>query len=234
MHDGRPMLDAHIVKRRRDFTVEARIRLAAGESVALFGASGAGKSTVLSCIAGVEQPDGGSIQLGTSTLHPPPVPLHRRRIGYLTQRSLLFPHLTVEGNVRFGSPGADDGWLQEIRERFGLAEIWRASACDISGGQAQRVAFARMVAPRPALVLLDEPFAGLDRIVARSFIASLLAWQGEHRCAAIIVDHQENVLRKLCPRVIVMERGRVIQEGAWDEIDRLPASRTLEQLLAPL
>src|SRR5579872_4886758 len=87
---------------------------------------------------------------------------------------------------------------------------------------------------RPPLVLLDEPFAGLDRIVTRDLIGALDAWQRAHRVATIIVDHQENVLRKLCDRVYVLERGRIIQEGSWYDLESKPASRSLAQLLTPL
>src|ERR1700678_4440931 len=96
------MLDAHVQKARRKFVVEATVRLAAGACCALFGASGAGKSTILACIAGVENPDGGSVELDGRTLFPPPLPLQLRGIGYMTQDPNLFPHLTVAENVRFG------------------------------------------------------------------------------------------------------------------------------------
>jgi len=230
------MLDARVVKKRREFVVDVALQLGAGETIALFGASGAGKSTVLACIAGIEQPDAGHIRADGRDLFPTPPALHERNIGYLTQRSLLFPHLSVEQNILFGvsRDKRPDSWLAEIKDRFGLAAIWRAPATSISGGQAQRVALARMLARRQPLVLLDEPFAGLDRIVTRDLIGALDAWQRAHRVATIIVDHQENVLRKLCDRVYVLERGRIIQEGSWYDLESKPASRSLAQLLTPL
>src|SRR5579863_550826 len=96
------MLDAQFIKNRRDLTVNVSLKLAQGESLGLFGASGAGKSTVLGCIAGIEDPDDGYIDVGKVRFFPPPLPLHRRPVGYLTQEPTLFPHLSVSENVNFG------------------------------------------------------------------------------------------------------------------------------------
>jgi len=234
MLDARvPVLDAHLIKRRPAFAVDVRLRLADKESVAVFGASGAGKSTLLSCIAGIEQPDAGVIVFAGTCLFPNAVPTHERGIGYVTQRSLLFPHLRVDENVCFGTSG-DADWIAELRHSFELSEIWRSSARSISGGQAQRVALARMFARRPALVLLDEPFAGLDRTVVRDLLSTLSRWQRLHASAMIVVDHQENVLRKLCTRVCVMDRGQLVPEGDWDAVTARPCSPQLARLLAPL
>jgi len=232
------MLDAHVVKRRRDFTVDVSLHIAEGGCLGLFGASGAGKSTVLSCIAGIEQPDAGRVRLGDLQLFPPPLPLHRRLVGYLTQDPHLFPHLTVQGNVAFGlgsrhTPG-QAAWLEHLRESMGLAGIWQAPAAQISGGQARRVALARMLARRPPLVLLDEPFGGLDRQLVRELIDGLLAWRAEIEFILIVIDHQAEILERLCRQAAVISQGRIIQEGNWDEIRRTPVNRAVEQLLAPL
>lgn len=228
-----PLLDAHVFKRRPAFDVDVSLRVADNESVAIFGPSGAGKSTLLSCIAGIEQPDAGAITLAGVRVFPAMVPVHERRVGYVTQRSLLFPHLRVGENVCFGTR-ANPEWIAELRSSFELDEIWRSSAGSISGGQAQRVALARMFARRPALVLLDEPFAGLDRAVVRDLISTLARWQRVHASAMIVVDHQENVLRKLCPRVYVMQRGTIVQAGDWETVAAQPCSKQLASLLAPL
>jgi len=231
------MLDAHIVKPRREFIVDVTIRVDEGEAVAFFGPTGAGKSTVLSCIAGLEEPSEGYVRFDGVQFFPPSLPVHKRTVGYLTQHSHLFPHLTVSENVRFGVPGdgtAQEHWLAELRERFQLDAIWLAPAQDLSGGQARRVSFARMLARRPQMILLDEPFAGLDRQVVRELIGTLLVWRNEHGFSMILVDHQEHVLRKLCPRVLAVEQGRIIQEGAWDQLEARPASTSVAKLLAPL
>jgi ABC-type sulfate/molybdate transport systems ATPase subunit len=232
------MLKAQIVKKRRDFTVHVALQLAAGESLALFGPSGSGKSTVLACIAGVEEPDAGSVALGEQELFPPSLPLHQRPIGYLTQEPGLFPHLTVADNVQFGisrPSNSNQQWIGTLRDRLGLNPLWHAPASRISGGQARRVALARMLARKPALVLLDEPFTGLDRQIVRELIEDLLDWSRQIGFSMIAVDHQAEVLERLCPdRVIALESGSVVQEGRWDDLRRAPATEQLRLLLAPL
>ena len=235
------MLRAQIKKKRRDLEVKVALELRPGDSVGLFGASGAGKSTVLACIAGIEEPDRGFVALGDLKFFPPSLPLHRRPIGYLTQEPGLFPHLTVEENIRFGIPERPAGseeqvsWIETLRDRLQLGPQWRASASRISGGQARRVSLARMLVRRPPLVLLDEPFAGLDRQLVRELIDDLVSWSQTLGFSMIAVDHQAEVLRRLCPqRAIVLEHGRVVQSGTWEELHRAPATPLLRSLLAPL
>jgi molybdate transport system ATP-binding protein len=234
------VLDAHIVKRRASYTVSVSLRVDAGSALGLFGASGAGKSTVLSCIAGAEQLDDGYVRLDELQLFPPPLPLHRRPIGYLTQDANIFPHLSVEDNVRFGlrnghrSTSEDLTWLNELRDRFRLGPVWHVAAHRISGGQARRVALARMLARRPRLVLLDEPFAGLDRHIVRELLMALVEWQTALRFSMIVVDHQARVLERLCSHVLALEDGCVVQSGKWDELRNRPATPLLAALLAPL
>jgi ABC-type sulfate/molybdate transport systems ATPase subunit len=229
------VFDAHVVKRRRALVVDATLRVESGGSLALFGASGSGKSTVLSCIAGLEAPDDGFVRLDGRALFPPSLPLHERRIGYMTQDANLFPHLSVAQNVTFGvgDAEAERAWVGELRERLQLGDIWTAPARRVSGGQARRVALARMLAKRPALVLLDEPFAGLDRHLVRGMIGDLLAWQTRLGFATIVVDHNADVLERLCPVASVLEAGRIVQAGDWNELRRAPATPLLAQLLAP-
>jgi molybdate transport system ATP-binding protein len=232
------MLDAHVVKRRRDFTVDAHLRIAVGGCLALFGASGAGKSTVLSCSAGIEQPDDGVVRLGDLQMFPPPLPLHRRPVGYLTQEPHLFPHLSVEDNIAFGlGSGRTSGeaaWLKHLRDSMGLSAIWEAPAAQISGGQARRVALARMLARRPPLVLLDEPFGGLDRQLVRELIESLLEWRKEIEFILIVIDHQAEILERLCPHAAVISHGKILQEGSWTSIRAEPADPAVRKLLEPL
>jgi len=232
------MFDAHIIKRRSNFTLDVHLRIRPHGCRALFGRSGAGKSTILSCIAGIEQPDGGYVRLNELQFFPPQMRLDRRPVGYLTQEPHLFPHLTVHGNIAFGlgerlsKPEA--AWLGHICDSLGLKDVWNAPVSRISGGQARRVALARMLARRPPLVLLDEPFSGLDRQLVRELIDSLVAWKNEIGFSMIVVDHQAEILARLCSCVSVIDRGRVIQEGSWDAIRAAPANPILEQLLKPL
>src|SRR6476661_5192310 len=208
------MLKAHIIKKRRDLQVNVAIELQAGSALGLFGASGVGKSTVLACIAGIEEPDDGFVQLNGLKLFPPPLPLHRRPLGYMTQEPGLFPHLSVSENISFGisretaADSAHQQWIATLRDRLQLSTLWNAPASLISGGQARRVGLARMLARKPPLVLLDEPFAGLDRHLVRELIDDLILWSRTLGFSMIAVDHQAEVLKRLCPQqAIVLEDG---------------------------
>lgn len=231
------MLDAHIVKRRARFTVDVALHVRAGEACGLFGRSGSGKSTILACIAGADVPDAGHVTLDDRTFFPPPLALHRRGIGYLTQDPNLFPHLRVAENVRFGVTGARgtrDAWVAELRDRMELTAIWHESAGAISVGQGRRVALARMLAAQPRLVLLDEPFGGLDRDLVRDLIQAIVAWQQLLGFTMLVVDHQPDVLARLASRAIAIEAGRVIQDASWHDLRADPATPMLAQLIAPL
>lgn len=232
------MLDAHVIKQRARFRIDCQVAVSSGEACGLFGASGAGKSTTLACIAGTETPDEGFVRLGGQTLFPPPRPLHERSVGYLTQDANIFPHLRVSENVRFGlTNGARDeneAWVAQLRERLQLESIWNQPAHAISGGQARRVALARMLARKPALVLLDEPFSGLDRHLVRELLATLVGWQRELHFTMLVVDHEAEILERLCDRAIVLEEGRVVQDARWDLLHANPATPLLAQLLTPL
>ena len=221
--------------------MDVRLEVEGGASLALFGPSGAGKSTVLACIAGIEEPDDGFVEIRGVNLFPPSLALHKRPIGYLTQEPSLFPHLTVSQNITFGlsKNGALEkeqaDWIATLRERLQLGPQWNASASSISGGQARRVSLARMLARKPPLVLLDEPFAGLDRQLVRELIDDLVFWSRTIGFSMIAVDHQAEVLRRLCPQqVVVLEQGHVAQQGSWEDLCTAPATPLLRALLSPL
>jgi peptide/nickel transport system ATP-binding protein len=126
-------------------------------------------------------------------------------------------------------------WIETLKQRLQLAPLWNAGAARISGGQARRVGLARMLARRPPLVLLDEPFAGLDRQSVRELIDDLNLWRRSEGFTLIAVDHQAEVLERLCPeQVMVMEAGRVVQHGSWEELVSSPATPLLRSLLEPL
>lgn len=235
------MLNAHIVKKRREMTIDVSLQLESGDALGLFGASGAGKSTVLACIAGIDEPDDGFVKLDNLQLFPPSLPLHRRPLGYLTQEPGLFPHLTVGENVRFGiskSAAAEceqNQWIETLRDRLHLGPLWSAPAALISGGQARRVSLARMLARKPPLVLLDEPFAGLDRQLVRELIDDLIFWNQTMGFSMIAVDHQAEVLNRLCPQqAMVLEHGKIVQQGTWSDLYSAPATPLLRSLLAPI
>ena len=197
--------------------------------------------TVLACVAGIEEPDDGFVQLNGLQLFPPSLPLHRRPLGYMTQEPGLFPHLSVSENIHFGissnlaATAPQQQWIDTLRDRLQLGPLWHAPAALISGGQARRVALARMLARKPPLILLDEPFAGLDRQLVRELIDDLIFWCQQIGFSMIAVDHQAEVLKRLCPQqAIVLEQGRVVQRASWSELCNAPATPLLGSLLAPL
>jgi molybdate transport system ATP-binding protein len=235
------MLKIQIIKKRRGLNVNVSLELEEGSSLGLFGASGAGKSTVLACIAGIEEPDDGYVKLGDLQFFPPSLPLHKRPIGYLTQEPGLFPHLRVSENVSFGIPNelaADkehSHWIETLRDRLQLGSLWHAPASLISGGQSRRVGLARMLARKPPLVLLDEPFAGLDRQLVRELIDDLIFWSRTLGFSMIAVDHQAEVLKRLCPeQAIALENGEIVQRGRWNDLYSAPATPLLRSLLTAL
>jgi molybdate transport system ATP-binding protein len=207
--------------------IEAEFELALGSFglTVLVGPSGCGKTTVLRCLAGLERPDGGSIQAGGEVwFHPglPPLPAARRGIGYVFQESALFPHLSVAGNIGYGL----HGWPRAER-RARVAELIRLMGLDglagrrpgaVSGGEKQRVALARALAPRPRLVLLDEPFASLDRSAADQLRHKLRQILQTLEVPAVLVTHDPQEALALGDRMLLMAQGRIIREGTPAEV----------------
>lgn len=226
------MLEVAIRKQRRDLSVAAEFTLAEGASLGLFGPSGAGKSTILNCLAGLESPDAGRIVLDGEAWFPPPLAVHRRRVGYLAQQPCLFPHLTVAANVTFAGR-ARSAWVDELRSRLALDACWDAPVHKLSGGQARRVALARMLLRRPPLLLLDEPFTGLDRANVRAMLAALQAWRAAIGFSLIAVDHQPEVLEQMTDAVISMDQGHAAALQSWESLRANPAP-ALQALLDPL
>ncbi|KMN38259.1 ABC transporter ATP-binding protein [Chromobacterium sp. LK1] len=205
--------------------------LQAGEIACLLGSSGCGKTTVLRCIAGFEKLLGGEIRLNGQVISSfrEQLPAHQRRIGMVFQDYALFPHLTVAGNVGFGLDALPKSQraarVAEVLEVVGLAEWARRYPHELSGGQQQRVALARALAPRPSLLLLDEPFSNLDVDLRERLsreVRDILKSQG---ATAIMVTHDQNEAFAIADRVGVMQQGRLLQ---WDTPYRLyhePATR---------
>jgi molybdate transport system ATP-binding protein len=188
----------------------------------LFGPSGAGKSTVLDCIAGLLKPAAARIVLSGEALHDSAagifVPPQRRHLAYLFQEPALFPHLTVEQNVSFGLFDANEtersNRVQDLLAAFRVEHLARRKPAEISGGEAQRVALARALAPAPRAVLLDEPLKGLDAELKAAIVDDLRSWNKVRQLPILYVTHQRDEVDALGERVIAMDRGQIVAEGA--------------------
>lgn len=219
-----------IKKRLRDFVLEVEFTTR-DEVFALLGASGCGKSMTLKMIAGIEKPDSGKIILNGRTLFDSDkkinLPPQERRVGYLFQNYALFPNMTVAENILFSAVGTKDEKIFKLKEnlaRFKLKGLEKSYPYELSGGQAQRVAFARVLASHAQILLLDEPFSALD---------SHLKWQLELELAevfkiygaAILVSHDRTEVFRLADKVAVINAGKLEASGSKHEIFQRPPTK---------
>ena len=205
-----------------------------GAIVALLGPSGCGKTSLLRLIAGFEPADEGRITLDDQVLEAPGrhVPAERRRIGYVPQDGTLFPHLTVEANVGFGLGRAERrrGDVAAALALTGLTGLERRWPHQLSGGQQQRTALARALAPRPGLVLLDEPFAALDRALRRSVCADVVALLRASGATAVLVTHDPQEAFASADTVAAMRAGVIVQHADGETLYRRPADLDIARL----
>jgi len=183
----------------------------------LFGPSGAGKSTVLRTIAGLLQPQAGRVILNgnalTDTAQNIFVPPHLRGVGFVGQRSVLFPHFSIVENVAFGVPKKDAGRAVEMLELFHAEHLMKQSVQELSGGERQRVLLARALAPAPRLLLLDEPFNGMDLSLRSALVEDLRGYLEKHPTPVLSVTHDVAEVFALDADVVVMDAGRVVEQG---------------------
>lgn len=202
------------------------LTVASNELVAILGASGAGKSILLRLIAGFEKPDRGDIVFDGKTVAGQAfVPAEKRQIGIVPQDGALFPHLSVYDNIGFGlKKSADkDQRIRQLLELTELTGLEKRKPQELSGGQMQRVALARALAPKPKLVLLDEPFSALDaelRERLRVDVRRIIRAEG---VSAILVTHDQEEALSLADRVAVLREGKIIQVGTPTDIYNSPA-----------
>jgi molybdate transport system ATP-binding protein len=227
--------------RRGDFTLTVALAVAPGEVVAVLGPNGSGKSTLLSALAGLTPVTAGRIVLagrviddaGTGTF----VEAAGRPVGFVFQDYRLFPHLSVAGNVAFsprarglGRPAAEAAardWLG----RLGLAELADRKPASLSGGQAQRVALARALAGRPELLLLDEPLSALDAGTRLDVQAELKRHLAGFPGPCLLVTHDPLEALVLADRLLVLEDGRIVQQGTPAQVARRPATEYVAKLV---
>jgi iron(III) transport system ATP-binding protein len=215
----------------------ASLSLERGRITCLLGPSGCGKSTLLRLIAGLEPLDGGRIAASSQTLSGPGVhvPPEQRDIGFVFQDYALFPHLTVAQNVGFGlrKLGADERGRRVEAELEQVHLLHRANSYPqaLSGGEQQRVALARALARKPSVVLLDEPFSGLDGRLKTSVRDTTLRALREAGAAALIVTHDAEEALMMADELALMDAGRILQTGAPRDCYLKPVSVTAAKLL---
>ena len=211
-----------------------------GTILCLLGPSGCGKTTLLRIVAGVEAPSSGSVLIDGQEVAGPNrfVPPEKRGVGLMFQDFALFPHLTILDNVAFGLRSLTKQQAQAeayaALERVGLGHYEREYPHILSGGQQQRVALARAIAPRPGVVLMDEPFSGLDSQLRESMREETLAIIRESRATCIVVTHDPEEAMRMGDEIALMRDGRVVQTGPAPELYRTPkdlfAARTFSDL----
>jgi ABC-type sulfate/molybdate transport systems ATPase subunit len=217
-------LSVRFVHALRSFRASADLTVEPGETVALVGPSGAGKTSVLRVAAGLLAPDEGFVSLGDTVLldtdRRVDVPPERRRVGYLFQEYALFPHLDVWHNVRFGARSNAD--VDPLLERLRIAGLARARVTQLSGGERQRVGLARALARDPEVLLLDEPLSALDAHTRASVRAHLHDLLGQLRLPTLIVTHDFRDATALADRIGVIVDGRLLQVAAAEDLLRHP------------
>ncbi len=233
-----PVLQADFGLQAQDFHLQPRLQVGQ-EMAVLFGPSGAGKSLCMRALAGLIRPDAGSIRLAGRVLFDAQrgvmLPPQRRRIGYVPQSYALFPHMTVAENITYGLHGMSrdqrTARLRELLAVMRLEGLQHRRPDQLSGGQQQRVALARALARRPALLLMDEPFAALDESLREHLRQEVVALQRKLRIPVLLVTHDVSEAYRLADRLIVLAEGRVAQAGPRDEVFRRPANLSVARLM---
>jgi molybdate transport system ATP-binding protein len=219
------------------FVLDVDFHAAPGFTI-VFGASGAGKTMLLDCIAGLVQPDSGCIAIGDHVLFDAAehihLPVEKRNIGYVFQDLALFPHLTVEENVEYGLsrlPRAERIYrIAAMLDAFRVPHLARTGPGKISGGERQRVALARALVTDPVVLLLDEPLAALDAATKSRIIDDLRAWNEAHRIPILYVTHSREEVFALGESALVLDHGRILAQGTPHEVLSAPQQETVANL----
>ena len=232
-------LDAHVVVRRPGHTLDVELAAEPGDVVAVIGPNGAGKSTLVRALAGIEPLTEGHVLVGGESWEGPGGrrEVRHRRVGVVFQNELLFPHLTALGNAAFGprSRGVRrreaEAAAREWLARFGVEDLADRRPAQLSGGQAQRVAIARALAGHPRLLLLDEPLSALDVGVAMALRLELARHLAGYDGVTVLVTHDALDVMTLASHVVVLDEGRVAQQGTPEEVARLPRTEHVARLV---
>ena len=214
---------------------DVSLTLEEGQILCLLGPSGCGKTTLLRLIAGLEQPDCGQVMLnGRDITHVPP---HKRQFGMMFQEFALFPHKRVFDNVAFGlqmqkqNRATVTARTEDMLSLVGLTEFSKRNVAELSGGERQRVALARSLAPRPKLLMLDEPLGALDRALRERLLADIHSILKDLGMTAIFVTHDQTEALTVGDRVAVMNQGRILQMGSPESLYLHPNSVFVAEFL---
>jgi molybdate transport system ATP-binding protein len=214
------MLRVDVAKQLGEFTLEAAFE-SQGRVTGLFGASGAGKTSLVNMIAGLLRPDRGTIAIDGETLDDTAkgihVPVYRRRIGYVFQDARLFPHLDVRQNLDYGRRmnhlADDDAQRQRVTELLDIGHLLDRRPGKLSGGERQRVALGRALLSKPRLLLLDEPLGALDEGRRAEILPYLMRLRDEARVPMVYVSHDAAEMRQLATQIVLLKGGRVTSVG---------------------
>lgn len=225
MTDVPPPLSVRVRQQRNDFLLDVAFEGGAGIT-ALFGPSGSGKTTILNIIAGTLRPDAGFVAVSghvlTDTQAGVFVPCHLRRVGFVFQDAQLFPHLTVEQNIKFGrwfvSMHGDGPPLDVVTRELGIAGLLKRRPATLSGGEKQRVALARALLSSPRILLMDEPLSGVDDARRNEIMGLIERVRDEFRIPIVYVTHTRDEVRRLATRVIRLKAGHVEAVGSAAEL----------------
>ena len=207
----------------------------AGKLVALLGPSGSGKTTVLRMIAGLETPTGGDVFINDRRVNN--VPVQRRNIGFVFQGYALFPTMTVAENIAFGlkvkrwSAADSTARITELLTVFSLEDLGGRYPHQLSGGQRQRVAIARALAPKPDVLLLDEPFAAVDAKIRQELREWLVRLHSELNLTTLFVTHDQEEAMEVADQIVIFSRGRLEQMGTPREVYEQPTNETVARFI---
>jgi len=214
------MLRVDVSKQLGDFSIEAAFT-SEGRVTGLFGASGAGKTSLINMIAGLLRPDRGTIAIDTETLDDTEehihVPAHRRRIGYVFQDARLFPHLDIRHNLDYGRRmnrlAGDPAQRARVTDLLDIGSLLDRRPGQLSGGERQRVALGRALLSKPRLLLLDEPLGSLDEERKVEILPYLVRLRDEAGIPMVYVSHDADEMRQLATQIVMLRRGRVMAFG---------------------
>ena len=233
----------NVTKRYAEHTAvrDLTLRVPTGSVYGLLGPNGAGKTTTIRMILNIIAPDSGTIHIFGRPSSDPKI---TERLGYLPEERGLYRKMQVKRVLKFlaelkGVKGSEadvriDDWLERLSLKTPEKDWGLSKVDELSRGMQQKVQFIGTLLHDPDLVILDEPFSGLDRHLVRELVSAIVRWQSELRFTMVVVGHESDVLERLCSRVIAIEEGRTVQDASWAELRKRPATPLLAQLVAPL